>query len=370
MGKHVVSILIFGAVLAAATLAAAKDLDSTPAQQPSTARQDQVADSHRPAQSNSALPQPKGTDDALATVHQRLCNASDFSADLARMIDTNKDGKITRQELDDFARAAMKADANGKGYFTSEDAMAAANKDLRRRFMRSLSNKYDKDKDNSVSMAELGADAGKYKSLDVNHDGVIDARDFEVIGEKASVAVRDHQMRVGAASASPARPLWASPAAFVTIPTADGGGGASAGAGAPAGGTGIGTTGATGMSATGATGMGDAGATGMGDLGATGMGDAGATGMGDTGATGLGDAGATGIGDVGATGIGDTGATGLGDTGATGMDQTDTTPGAPSTITGQEQQATAAQEQAAADALQSMQRAQEQSFPTPDSGDL
>ena len=153
-------------------------------------------------------------------VHDRLCQAGESAVSLFAVIDTDHTGKVTREDLQQFTDKIMSADKSNKGYVTTDDVIAAANSSARHRMLWKLDNKYDKDIDGSVSISELGPDANKYRALDVNHDGVIDAADFQVIGQQACLATSSSPR-----TAAINRPTAAS-GAFILVPVAGAGGGA------------------------------------------------------------------------------------------------------------------------------------------------
>ena len=121
-------------------------------------------------------------------VHDKLCKAGESAANLFYVIDTQQTGKVTPADLQAFVKKIESADKSNKGYVTADDMVAAANTSARHRMMWKLDNKYDKDNDGTVSIAELGKDANLYKGLDVNKDGVIGNDDFTAIGQRACVA--------------------------------------------------------------------------------------------------------------------------------------------------------------------------------------
>jgi len=123
MRQHVIVVLVFGLLVGAAMLTAATNRDSTPARKSSLSKQQQAALGQAP----SPMPQPPSARGARVIMHRRPGNANDFPAALAQMLDENKDGRITRQELDDFASRMMLADTDNKGYITVDSAMAATN---------------------------------------------------------------------------------------------------------------------------------------------------------------------------------------------------------------------------------------------------
>jgi len=111
-------------------------------------------------------------------------NAGRIETLLFRMMDANNDGKITKQELDDFSTRLLAADNDKDGAVSAEEARKAAADKLAERFSERFMKQYDKDNDGKVTAAELGDNADEFKALDANGDGAITSADFTAVAEK------------------------------------------------------------------------------------------------------------------------------------------------------------------------------------------
>lgn len=109
-------------------------------------------------------------------------------------LDANKDGKITKAEIDAMeVKTFTEADTNKDGFVTSEEMTAhheARMEEMRRARMKEHQDrmlaKLDTDKDGRISEAEFTARPNPmFDRIDTNKDGIVDAAEIEVAKEKA-----------------------------------------------------------------------------------------------------------------------------------------------------------------------------------------
>ncbi len=103
-------------------------------------------------------------------------------AERLKAMDANGDGKITRQEATDAAKARFKdLDKNGDGKLTADDF--AGGKHDGSKFLKRL----DTDGDGAVSEKEwVDRSLARFDRLDTDHDGVLSPQEQAAAGEGGS----------------------------------------------------------------------------------------------------------------------------------------------------------------------------------------
>ena len=125
-----------------------------------------------PALAQSASPAPAKATTQAEGMTLRQFQAANGDKLFARL-DTNKDGKISRDEFAAFRESNAKVDAKA----------TKAGKRGERLFAR-----FDKDKDGSLSRAEANdVLAWRFKRMDTNHDGVLTLEELQAKHGKAKV---------------------------------------------------------------------------------------------------------------------------------------------------------------------------------------
>jgi Ca2+-binding EF-hand superfamily protein len=116
---------------------------------------------------------------------------------LMKLLDTNGDGKITREEFAGILKLFDALDENHDGVLTKEEmgkffqvmntvaAQATGGVDVD-----TLFNKYDKNKDGKLTAEELGNDR-LFKAMDLNHDGVVTREEAEQVLKQLAAKAKE-----------------------------------------------------------------------------------------------------------------------------------------------------------------------------------
>jgi Ca2+-binding EF-hand superfamily protein len=121
-------------------------------------------------------------------LHDSMCRSTEAAEDIIALVDEDGDDRLTRQEIDRFSDRLAKLDNDNDDTITIDEAGYAAVMKIRDTTMWKLRNRYDENKDNAVSLDELGRDRAAYATLDVDRSGAIDSGDLAAIGEEACYA--------------------------------------------------------------------------------------------------------------------------------------------------------------------------------------
>lgn len=129
---------------------------------------------------------------------QGLMKGKGWDAFAARF-DTNKDGKVTREELLGQQPGFDRADANKDGFVTSDEAQAVKEAVQKRasqkggqahpasKGKKSFIERFDADKDGKVSRDEFTAGRLKgFQAMDTNKDGMVDKAEFDARAKDAA----------------------------------------------------------------------------------------------------------------------------------------------------------------------------------------
>jgi Ca2+-binding EF-hand superfamily protein len=107
-------------------------------------------------------------------------------------LDTNKDGKVTRQEARTAAVARFKAlDANKDGVVSREEAAQAKERQHAQRAADRFA-RMDKNKDGRLSKTEVKMPPARFQKLDANKDGWLTPAELAA-GKKERVEKREHK---------------------------------------------------------------------------------------------------------------------------------------------------------------------------------
>src|SRR5439155_26702107 len=147
---------------------------------------------------------------------------------LVKLLDTDNDGKLSREELRAAGATLRRLDTNDDELLTINELLSGIipagfrfwhpgdeetpdetalpflllrESDRRQATPRRLLAHYDKDKDSKLSRAEIGLAATAFYELDTNHDGFLDAEeligwrklppDYEIVARLGNTAPRD-----------------------------------------------------------------------------------------------------------------------------------------------------------------------------------
>lgn len=112
--------------------------------------------------------------------------------DRIQQLDTNKDGKVTRQEARAAAVARFKAlDTNKDGVVSQEEATKAREKQHARRAAEHFA-KMDTNKDGRLSKTEVKMPPARFQKLDTNKDGALSPAELAA-GKKERTEKRAHK---------------------------------------------------------------------------------------------------------------------------------------------------------------------------------
>jgi len=111
-------------------------------------------------------------------IRERARGAAMFAMALFATIDTDKDGRMSSAEIDDFAAKIKAADLDKDGYVTKEEAREHIRQQMAKRLSDRLMEKFDANKDGKIERSEFPGDDERFKRFDVNGDGSITVDDF------------------------------------------------------------------------------------------------------------------------------------------------------------------------------------------------
>ena len=126
---------------------------------------------------------PEGQD--ADKVRQRVYGAAMFAGGLFNLIDSDKDGKLSGAELDNFTAKIKEADTDKDGFVTKDEARLYFRKRLAQRIGEAFMKKLDANSDGKVTREEFKGSDKRFQWLDANKDGVITIEDFEKRGPAA-----------------------------------------------------------------------------------------------------------------------------------------------------------------------------------------
>ena len=122
-------------------------------------------------------------------VRERMSDAAMFMGALFRMIDADRDGKLSDAEIQAFGDKIKGADADKDGYVTAEEARAAVREGFAKRAGKAFIEKHDANKDGQVTPDEF-TNEERFKKLDTNGDGAITLDDFQSRARQGGAGMR------------------------------------------------------------------------------------------------------------------------------------------------------------------------------------